>query len=191
MDGNIEAGVDLTRYPDPTLLTGAPYRNGVEFCLSCHNSTHQQPGFLMETRFERDPLTLMDISYKFFDVHGYVDGSGQRTYSGLNESLYRYGDELVECTDCHSMHGTHNPKLIVDRTDKGMVRLGPLIRNLPVKIYVTEKGDYSQLCVTCHSMDEIIEQGDEDTGNGLSGVHQVGTDCRECHVHGLASQTGL
>jgi hypothetical protein len=191
MDGDIEAGVDLTRYPDPTLLTGAPYRNGVEFCLSCHNSTHQQPGFLMETRFERDPLTLMDISYKFFDVHGYVDGSGQRTYSGLNESLYRYGDELVECTDCHSMHGTHNPKLIVDRTDKGMVRLGPLIRNLPVKIHVTEKGDYSQLCVTCHSMDEIIEQGDEDTGNGLSGVHQVGTDCRECHVHGLASQTGL
>jgi hypothetical protein len=40
-------------------------------------------------------------------------------------------------------------------------------------------------------MSDIVEQGDQDTGNGLSGVHQVSSDCRVCHVHGMAAQTGL
>jgi hypothetical protein len=88
------------------------------------------------------------------------------------------------------MHGTHNKKLIVDRSDKGMTKLDPEIRELPILVNVFD-GDYSQLCVTCHSMEKLVEQGNEDTGNGLSGVHQVGTNCTACHVHGLAAQTGL
>jgi len=56
---------------------------------------------------------------------------------------------------------------------------------------VSPSGDYSQLCVTCHQMQDIVEQGAQNTGNGLSGVHQVGGDCRVCHVHGMAVQTGL
>jgi len=117
-----------------------------------------------------------------------VKGSGLRTFAGLREA-YSYVSE-VPCTDCHAMHGTHNPKLIIDRTDIGTTKLDPSIRELPVLIDVV-RGDYSQLCVTCHEMDLLVEQGADNTGNGLSGVHQVGTDCRKCHVHGLAAQTGL
>lgn len=189
MDGQFEPEIDLTKYPDKMTGMTLPYRNGVEFCLSCHNEDHQQPGFEMKPRFKRDPLVTINLSYKKLDVHGYPRGTGQRTYSGLNDGGYRYGT-LVECTDCHAMHGTHNPKLIVDRTNEGMVKLTPAIRDIPILIHVNQ-GDYSQLCVTCHSMDEIVEQGNEDTGNGMIGVHQVGTDCRQCHVHGLAAQTGL
>lgn len=189
MDGQFEAEVDLTYVPGSPTSLNMPYRNGVEFCLRCHNESHQQPGFEMQARFKRDPLVNIAESYQYLDVHGYPRGAGDRVYTGLNEGAYNYGN-LVECTDCHAMHGTHNPKLIVDRTDAGMSKLGASIRELPVLIHV-ENGDYSQLCVTCHSMKVLVEQGHENTGNGLSGVHQVGTDCRECHVHGLAAQTGL
>lgn len=189
MDGQFELGIDLTKFPDRIPGLNIPYKSSVEFCLACHNENHQQPGFEMKARFNRDPLVILDDSYNKMDVHGYPRGTGKRTYTGLNDGGYRYGD-LVECTDCHSMHGTHNPKLIVDRSNEGMIKLAPAIRDLPVLIHVNQ-GDYSQLCVTCHSMDVIVEQGNQDTGNGLFGVHQVGTDCRQCHVHGLASQTGL
>ncbi|MCK5889257.1 MAG: hypothetical protein KAG19_04885 [Methylococcales bacterium] len=190
MDSQFEAKTDLTHVANAPYRIDLPYKNGVEFCLRCHNETHQQQGFSMIPRFLRDPLVKIEDSYQYLDMHGYPKGSGQRTYSGLSLGTYSYGD-LVECTDCHAMHGTHNKKLIVDRTDAGMSKLDPSIRDIPVRIDVKENGDYSQLCVTCHAMDNVIEQGDQDTGNGLAGVHQVGTDCRECHVHGMATQTGL
>ncbi len=189
MDGTFEADIDLTRYQNQFNRFSVPYRNGVEFCLSCHNREDQIPGFEMQPRFLRDPLVTINDSYRHIDFHGFVRGSGDRIYAGLRAGSYQYGD-LVECTDCHAMHGTHNKKLIVDRTDAGMVGLDPAIRNQPVFINV-ERGDYSQLCVTCHSMNVIVEFGADDTGNGLSGVHEVGIDCRICHVHGLAVQTGL
>ena len=189
MDGVREADVDLTYAKKSVFSLDLPYRNGVEFCLRCHNETHQQSGFEIFPRFFRDPLIGIDISYTYLDVHGYPRGTGARTYSGLRKGAYAYGD-LVECTDCHAMHGTHNPKLIVDRTDAGMIKLAPSVRELPVLVHVSN-GDYSQLCVTCHSMELLVEQGEDDTGNGLSGVHQVGTNCTECHVHGQATQTGL
>ncbi len=189
MDGNFEVEIDLTSLPGSPSSADIPYKNGTEFCLRCHNKSHQQPGFEMKARFKRDPLVNIAESYQFMDMHGYLRGSGERTYAGLRDGDYRYGD-LVECTDCHAMHGTHNPKLIVDRTDAGMSKLAASIRELPVLINVVD-GDYSQLCVSCHSMKDLVEQGDEETGNGLTGVHQVGTDCRVCHVHGLAATTGL
>jgi len=188
MDGLFEPAVDLTYYK--TSVFDLPYRSGTEFCLACHNKDRQQLGFEMEPRFLRDPLVTMDINYHNMDYHGYVDGSGRRTYAGLRRGDYQY-PSMVECTDCHAMHGTHNEKLIVDRTDAGMIKLADDIRLQPVLIDIKQNGDYSQLCVTCHQMKDIVEQGAQDTGNGLSGVHQVSTDCRACHVHGMAAQTGL
>jgi hypothetical protein len=189
MDGRFEPQIDLTYYQSGSLIAaGIPYRSGVEFCLRCHNETHQQSGYEIAKRFERDPLVIMDISYQYLDEHGYLNGSGQRTYAGLRLG-YQY-KSVVECTDCHAMHGTHNAKLIVDRSDVGMSLLEPALRNLPILID-TPNGDYSQLCVTCHAMNDRVEQGAVDTGNGLSGVHQAQGDCRRCHVHGMAAQTGL
>ncbi|SHE21625.1 multiheme c-type cytochrome [methanotrophic endosymbiont of Bathymodiolus puteoserpentis (Logatchev)] len=187
MDKKFEPAVDLTHFKGVGL--DLPYQNNSEFCLRCHNEDHQPVGFAMKPRFLRDPLVMMEKNYRFIDMHGYPEGSGQRTYSGLR-SHYQY-PSVVDCTDCHAMHGTHNTKLIVDRTDAGMKQLKAGLRLQPVLINVPLNGDYSQLCVTCHQMSDIVEQGDEDTGNGLSGVHQVSSDCRVCHVHGMAAQTGL
>lgn len=189
MNGKFEIDVDLTRLQDLKTGLNLPYKSKTEFCLRCHNRKHQQPGYEIQARFDRDPLVIVSESYHTMDFHGYPKGLGTRSYTGLREGQYQYGD-LVECTDCHAMHGTHNPKLIVDRSDWGMTRLAPSIRNIPINIHI-EQGDYSQLCVTCHAMNTLVEQGNEDTGNGLSGVHQVGTDCTRCHVHGAAAQTGL
>ena len=190
MDGKFELGIDLTAYPSPSFFDeGRPYRSKVEFCLRCHNETHQIAGSEMQARFDNDPLITIETSYKYLDVHGRKAGTGQRTYAGLRDGEQAYGD-VLECTDCHAMHGTHNDKLIVDRSHAGMTKLAPAIRDIPVLIDVVE-GDYSQLCVTCHVMNVTVEQGAKDTGNGLAGVHRVGEDCRVCHVHGLAVQTGL
>lgn len=188
MDGVFEPAVDLKHFQSSGV--DMPYRSGTEFCLRCHNETHQQAGFEMEPRFLRDPLVMMEKNYHFIDMHGNREGTGERTYAGLRSGDYEYSS-LVECTDCHAMHGTHNEKLIVDRTDAGMSKLNAGLRLQPVLIDVKQNGDYSQMCVTCHQMEVIVEQGAKDTGNGLSGVHEVGTDCRECHVHGMAVQTGL
>ncbi len=88
------------------------------------------------------------------------------------------------------MHGTHNPKLILDRSDVGATLLADHLRFQPILVDI-DGGDYSQLCVVCHAMEAIVEDGAVDTGNGFSGVHEVGTDCTTCHTHGNAVQTGL
>lgn len=188
MDGQFEAGTDLTQLANAQKIK-APFRYGSEFCLSCHNRDHQLPEFPIRGHDYRHPLIAMEDNFNFIDIHGKPKGSGKRTYAGLREG-YQYGT-IVECTDCHAMHGTHNDKLIIDRTDAGTSRLMPSIRDLPVSIHVSN-GDYSQLCVSCHKMHDIrVEDADIDTGNGLSGVHKVGADCRQCHTHGQAVQVGL
>ena len=187
MDGQFEPGIDLTLLPNAQQLK-APFRYISEFCLTCHNRDHQLPDSPITGLDYRHPLIAMEDNFNFIDMHGKPRGSGERTYAGLREG-YQYGT-IVECTDCHAMHGTHNAKLIIDSTDIGASRLTPDIRNLPISIHVNN-GDYSQLCVSCHSMESIVDDGDINTGNGLSGVHELGTDCRECHTHGRAVQVGL
>ncbi len=193
MDGQFELNTDLTHFPNKAGVF-FDYNNSSEFCVSCHNLDHQQPiapitGATTPNFSSRHPLVAMENNWNFVDVHGKRRGTGDRTYAGLRDDVYKYGS-LVECVDCHSMHGTHNDKLIIDSTAKGVFQFPDFLRNIPFLID-TPQGDYSQLCVTCHSMKTLIEQGGKNTGNGISGVHQVGTDCRQCHTHGGAPQTGL
>jgi hypothetical protein len=188
MDGSFELNTDLTRFPNKAGRV-LEYLDSSEFCLRCHNSTHQQPGFTIAGYDPRHPLTAMEQNWLTLDVHGKRKGSGERTYAGLRGNVYQYGS-LVECVDCHAMHGTHNNKLIIDSTATGVFKFPDFARKTPFLID-TPNGDYSQLCVTCHAMKTPLEQGTQNTGNGLAGVHEVGSDCRRCHVHGMAAQTGL
>ncbi len=189
MDGDFEANVDLTHFPEQGLGLDLPYRNQTDFCLRCHNLDKQQPEFTMTARYPNDPLVSMARNYQFIDIHGIRIGTGQRTYSGLRESDYKYGT-LVECTDCHVMHSTHNAKLMMDRTDTAATLLTPELREQPVLVHI-ENGNYAQHCVVCHQAKQTVEATAEDTGNGLNGVHRVSGSCIECHTHGMAVQTGL
>jgi hypothetical protein len=172
---------------DLTAFSADPYQTLTDFCLSCHNHTHQQAGYEMPNKHKRDPLVAMELNYNMLDKHGYPKGSGQRTYFGLRQG-YQYAS-VVECSDCHAMHGTQNPKLIIDSSSKGARKL---VDKTPYSVKIIN-GDYSQLCVLCHQMKIPVEEANLDTGNGLSGVHETGTDndCRLCHTHGRAVQTGL
>ncbi|SEH07939.1 cytochrome c3 family protein [Candidatus Venteria ishoeyi] len=181
MDGVFEPQVDLTHYAG-----GNAYNNSSEFCLRCHNRDNHQAGFEFNQQDYDSPLIAMADNYHFIDKHGWVDGVGQRTYSGLRPG-YTY-QTLVACTDCHAMHGTTNQHLIIDQASKGASRLSPDFSTYPVSIH---EGNYAQLCVLCHQMETSIVQGDMDAGNGLSGVHLVNGDCRPCHTHGEAVQAGL
>ena len=184
MDGVFELNQDLTRYPGLGQLV-TPYSALSDFCLRCHNRDHQQPGYEMtDTAFD-DPLIAIEEAFNLVDKHGRVDGLGTRTYAGLRNN-YRYGSE-VDCSDCHAMHGTRNRALIVDNTSKGLSLL-----EVEQGVSITVTGtDFSQLCVVCHQMSVILDGGAIDSGNGLSGVHQVGGDCLVCHSHGEAVQAGL
>ncbi|MGD8911247.1 MAG: cytochrome c3 family protein [Candidatus Thiodiazotropha sp.] len=189
MDGSFDLNLDLTMLPD---AAGYPsdYQSQAGFCLRCHNRDHQQPGYEIEGDDYADPLVALEDDYRFIDYHGWRDGSGEGTYNGLRPG-YRY-PQLVECSDCHALHGTSNEKLIIDNSLKGASLLNTerfLLNAFPVE--VNQQGDYSQLCVLCHEMESLVDEGKLDTGNGLSGVHLVGQDCRPCHTHGEASQVGL
>lgn len=193
MDGQFELNTDLTHFPNKAGRI-VDYNNSSEFCTGCHNLDHQQPeapitGTSIQGFSARHPLVAMETNWNFLDVHGKRKGSGERTYAGLRENVYKYGS-VVECVDCHVMHGTHNDKLIIDSTAKGVFKFPDFVRKTPYLID-TPNGDFSQMCVICHAMETLVEQGAQNTGNGFSGVHQVGTDCRECHTHGMAAQTGL
>ena len=187
MDGQFELNRDLTGYADST-QTISSYNSTSDFCLRCHNRDHQQAGFEMTTSGFDDPLVAIEDAFKFVDQHGLIDGSGARTYAGLRQG-YQY-QTAVACTDCHAMHGTDNPHLIIDNALKGVARLNASIREEAHSVTVNS-GDYSQLCVLCHQMDVVLDDGALDTGNGLAGVHEVGSDCRTCHTHGEAVQAGL
>ena len=185
MNGHFVPNIDLTSYPDVNRQHQA-YNNISEFCLRCHNRDNPQIGFEMSNQTYNHPLIAMQDNYNFIDKHGWIDGTGYRTYSGLR-SGYQYGT-LVECTDCHTMHGTKNKALIIDYAGKGGYKLSSDFENYPVSI---TDGNYAQLCVLCHQMQDIIEQGAENTGNGLAGVHAISEDCSICHSHGETVQTGL
>ncbi len=187
MDGRFEPERDLTPFPDAAGYN-TRYRRIADFCLRCHNRDHQQPGFELAGDGFSDPLIAVEDAWRFVDKHGLSAGSGERTYAGLRTG-YRYRS-VVECTDCHAMHGTENGKLIIDDSRKGVSRLEGAMREKPYRV-VTTDGDYSRLCVLCHQMQILLDAGGEDTGNGLSGVHERGSDCRACHTHGEAVQAGL
>ncbi len=189
MNGKFDNNLDLTRFLDNQGRQSL-YQDSSDFCLRCHNNDHQQQGFEIIGKDYQDPLVAMSINYESIDFHGELAGVGERTYSGLRGG-YSYQSK-VQCVDCHAMHGTHNEKLIVGSTAIGARKLTDSIfkQSSPIKI-TTSDGDSSQLCVVCHQMKLIIEEGYQDTGNGLSGVHLTGQECRSCHQHGMATQTGL
>jgi len=187
MDGIFEINRDLTRYSDINGVN-TPYANGADFCLRCHNRDHQQTDFPIINKAFNDPLVAIEDSYSLIDKHGEVNSAGTGTYAGLRAD-YIYGSR-VECTDCHTMHGTDNIKLIIDQSNKGSSRLASSIRGLPHSVQISNN-NYSQLCVLCHKMETLQNQGNIDTGNGLSGVHITGSSCIECHSHGEAIQAGL
>ncbi len=187
MDGVFEINRDLTRYPDVNGIE-SPYASGADFCLRCHNSDHQQINFPITNKTFDDPLIAIEDAYTLIDKHGEINSTGAGTYAGLRNN-YIYSSR-VECTDCHAMHGTDNIKLIIDQSDKGSSLLDPVLREQPYSVRITGD-DYSQLCVLCHNMETLQNQGDVDTGNGLSGVHITGGSCIECHSHGEAIQAGL
>ncbi|MES9955043.1 MAG: hypothetical protein ABW104_19585 [Candidatus Thiodiazotropha sp. 6PLUC2] len=189
MNGEFELNLDLTKFND---VVGQPsdYRVEADFCLRCHNRDHQQTGFEIDGESFTDPLIALEDDYQHIDYHGWRDGAGERTYNGLRGE-YHY-PQVVDCSDCHALHGTSNEKLIIDNTLKGgrLLSESPFLEEVFL-IEVSEQGDYSQLCVICHAMQFEVDEGGLNTGNGLSGVHLVGDDCRPCHTHGEASQAGL
>ena len=186
MNGRFDINRDLTRFSDAS-GAAVPYASLSDFCLRCHNRDHQQAGFEITGTAWDDPLIAIEDAWRYSDKHGWIDGGG-RTYAGLRDA-YVYGSR-VACTDCHAMHGTQNTGLIIDRADKGASRLTAVFRQQAWPV-VAQNGDFSQLCVLCHDMETVLEQGDVDTGNGLRGVHRVGEDCRPCHYHGEAAQAGM
>ncbi len=186
MDGRFDINRDLTRFADASGLA-TPYASLSDFCLRCHNRDHQQSGFDITTTAFDDPLVAIEDAWRYSDKHGEVAGGG-RTYAGLrNDYVY---PSRVACTDCHAMHGTQNAGLIIDRSDRGASRLTADFRQQAWPV-TTDEGDFSQLCVLCHAMETVLEQGGVDTGNGLRGVHRLGEDCRPCHRHGEAAQAGM
>jgi hypothetical protein len=187
MDGVFENNRDLTRYPDANGIN-SPYASGADFCLRCHNRDHQQTDFPITDKAFNDPLIAIEDSYTLVDKHGELNSTGAGTFAGLR-SNYIYSSR-VECTDCHAMHGTDNIKLIIDQSNKGTSKLDSTTRDLPYSIAI-HGDDYSQLCVVCHDMETLQDQGDIETGNGLSGVHITGDSCIECHSHGEAVQAGM
>ena len=187
MNGVFDINRDLVRFRDANQIY-SPYSSITDFCQRCHNRDHQQPGFELQNRDYNDPIIAIEDNWKYTDKHGEIDGMGARIYTGLRNG-YRY-QSRVECTDCHAMHGTSNQSLIIDKTSTGATLLDENFRNRPYAVNINNT-DYSQLCVVCHNMSSISDQGDQDTGNGLSGVHQIGTDCKTCHSHGEAVQAGM
>lgn len=186
MNGEFDSNRDLTRFKDSHQLY-SEYRSVSEFCLRCHNRDHQQTGYEIVAEYESALIASEDY-FKYVDKHGETSGTGNHSFSGLRAG-YEY-QTVVECTDCHVMHGSSNNGLVIDTTEKGLSQLDPAIRDKPYGIDNTTANN-SQLCVTCHQMTVTADQSDLDTGNGLSGLHQITGDCKQCHSHGEAIQAGM
>ncbi len=186
MDGEFRPNRDLSALPGGAGRSG-PYFSTTDFCLRCHNRNPPNPSFEKGSGDYRDPLVAMEDNYAHVDIHGARPG-GNGIYSGLREG-YEY-PMTVQCTDCHAMHGSANSGLLIDSSAKGTFRLDPLLRQAEIPVLVVD-GDYAQLCVLCHRSEQVTEETDIDTGNGLKGVHRAFGDCRPCHAHGQAQQAGL
>lgn len=189
MDGRFELDQDLTMFKDARVGT-KPYANYSEFCLRCHNPDHQQKQWPIKNGGRRDQSRRAEDHYTRVDKHGLRDGEGDGLYSGLRAGGYAY-QTVVDCVDCHTLHGTHNPSLIIEDVRQGAKLLDQDFRKQGYRVDVVG-GDYSDLCVLCHAMSEVRDGGDTPTRNGLSGVHfSEGTDCVTCHNHGEEVQQGL
>jgi hypothetical protein len=211
MDGQFEPKVDLTPLRNAQGKRARPATIG-QFCIACHNRTHQLKGYRMHVREDRglsDPLVAMEENFfacnpggTAIDWHGCRPGERDVRYSGLRQpTSYHYADENpaqpdqpIECTDCHAMHGSHNAKLIIPSARAGVTGMSAEFRKDPAhRVTVTGK-NYAQLCVLCHQMPidpaHKLEQEACDTGNGLSGVHNAGLEasaaCGSGTVQGTA-----
>lgn len=194
MNGKFELEIDLTPFsqnPKKPNEPIEPYQDKNEFCLRCHNRNHQQKNYPIIHAGRKDQAIAAAEDYRLIDKHGIPEGLGDGIYNGLREG-YEY-KTIVDCVDCHTMHGTTNKGLIIDDSRKGAFLLDSNIRNKPYSVKLLENNtNYSQLCVLCHDMKEISGEGERDTGNGLSGVHfDDGSDCVTCHNHGEHVQKGL
>lgn len=189
MDGQFELDKDLTLFDD-AIVGKVPYANISEFCLRCHNVDHQQKKWPIKHGGSNDQSLRAEDHYQKTDAHGIPNGDADGLYKGLREGGYDY-KTVVDCTDCHTMHGTHNLNLIIEDSRQGVFLLDKTIRNQGYKVNVV-KGDTSDLCVLCHNMSTVFNGGDTPTRNGLSGVHfNDGNDCSSCHNHGEGVQKGL
>lgn len=206
MDGVFEVRQDLTLFNDKLVGTRA-YKDVNDFCVRCHNNGHQQKKWPIKNAGKRDQSKLAEENYLFVDKHGVSDTEKVESslYPGLRDG-YVY-NSIVDCVDCHTMHGTENAGLIIDNSLKGVFLLNPALRKQGIAVEILDGvnannelvdiADYSQLCVLCHDMQIDNENkqkygGNHDTGNGLSGVHfEYGSDCVTCHSHGERVQKGL
>ncbi len=122
MDGRFELDKDLTLFRD---ATGAkpPYANISEFCLRCHTESNPNKKHPIVDAGRRDQALLAEENYRLKDKHGIKKGLGDGAntepeiaalYYGLRLEKYKY-PSVVECVDCHTMHGTNNASnLIID-----------------------------------------------------------------------------
>lgn len=206
MDGTFEIKQDLTMFNDKFVGKSA-YVDVNDFCIRCHNRDHQQKKHKIKNAGKRDQSIAAENDFLKIDKHGVTDGAEveRALYPGLREG-YQY-KSIVDCVDCHTMHGTKNPGLIIDDSRKGVFHLDAQFRKEAYKAEIFDgvntngesvpKSDYSQLCVLCHSMNVTDQErklsgGAQDTGNGLNGVHfNDGADCVTCHSHGERVQKGL
>lgn len=189
MDGVFELDQDLTLFND-ALVGKRPYNNISEFCLRCHNRDHQQKKWRIKHAGKRDQSLRAEENYQLIDKHGIPDGDGNGIYSGFRNGTYAYST-IVQCTDCHTLHGTRNKSLIIQNSLQGVPLLEKGFREQKIKVKIVGE-DYSDLCVLCHKMTTVIQGGDIPTRNGLTGVHfNEGTNCITCHNHGEEVQKGL
>lgn len=190
MDGHFELDQDLTHFDDRVAGKQA-YANSSEFCLRCHNLDHQQKQWpIRHSNSQRDQLKRAEDHYRYIDAHGIRDGNADGIYNGLRTGRYAY-QSVVDCADCHTMHGTSNHSLIIENSRQGVLLLDDAFRKQNWSVDVVGD-DVSDLCVLCHNMRTVIDGGDSPTHNGLSGVHfNEGRDCLMCHSHGEGVQKGL
>lgn len=189
MDGRFELDRDLTQFDD-SFVGKQSYANSSEFCLRCHNLDHQQAKWPIRHAGRRDQSQRAEDHYRNTDAHGVMEGDGDGLYSGLRTGQYAY-KTVVDCVDCHTLHGTQNSSLLIENSRQGLLLLDEAFRkqNWPVNVV---GDDVSDLCVLCHQMKNVIDGGDSPTRNGLSGVHfNEGTNCLKCHNHGEEANKGL
>lgn len=189
MDGRFELDRDLTQFDD-SLVGKQAYANSSEFCLRCHNVDHQQAKWPIRHAGQRDQSRRAEDHYRNTDAHGIKDGDANGLYNGMRSGQYTY-KTVVDCVDCHTLHGTKNPSLLIENSRQGVLLLDETFRKQNWSVDVVGD-DVSDLCVLCHQMTNVIDGGDSPTRSGLSGVHfNEGTNCLVCHNHGEEANKGL